>query len=337
MLKAGAADGSKLAEAYISPVFKGFGAGLNNGWFNTAKAHKSGGFDLTISLNAAFVPSSDQTFDASKLNFDKLRIVPGTGPIAQTVSGEKNPTNNPEYALYETNPVTGTQQEVIRFASPAGTGVPYSGAPVAQLGVGIYKNTDLMIRFVPKVKMTVGNDKAELGLLGFGVKHDIKQWIPGMKDLPFDLSAYFGYTSFNYSMGLSVSPDKDGSGTPYVNRPGNTATYDNQKLEVTTRATTFGAIISKKISILTVYGSLGYGSSNSSLDMTGDYPVTTFDAGGARVVDAITDPVSLDIKGANGLKGTAGFRLKMAVITLHADYTFSQYPIASAGIGFAFR
>ena len=35
-------------------------------------------------------------------------------------------------------------------------------------------------------------------------------------------------------------------------------------------------------------------------------------------------------------RAVIGFRLKMAFLTLHADYTISSYNIASAGIGFSF-
>ena len=41
------AQGKKVIEAYFTPMAKSFGAGLNNGWYNTAKPHSLGGFDIT--------------------------------------------------------------------------------------------------------------------------------------------------------------------------------------------------------------------------------------------------------------------------------------------------
>ena len=41
-------DASNFLEAYFSPIGESFGAGLNNGWYNTAKPHKLGGFDITL-------------------------------------------------------------------------------------------------------------------------------------------------------------------------------------------------------------------------------------------------------------------------------------------------
>ena len=42
------AQGEKLIEAYFTPMAESFGAGLNSGWYNTAKPHSLGGFDLTF-------------------------------------------------------------------------------------------------------------------------------------------------------------------------------------------------------------------------------------------------------------------------------------------------
>ena len=40
LFKGGPEDASKLVHAYINPLFKGLGTGLNSGWTNTAKAKK---------------------------------------------------------------------------------------------------------------------------------------------------------------------------------------------------------------------------------------------------------------------------------------------------------
>jgi len=40
-----------LIEGYIGPFGNSVGAGINNGWYNTAKPHKLGGFDVTVTAN----------------------------------------------------------------------------------------------------------------------------------------------------------------------------------------------------------------------------------------------------------------------------------------------
>jgi len=45
----------------------------------------------------------------------------------------------------------------------------------------------------------------------------------------------------------------------------------------------------------------------------------------------------MNIENFSGLRVNIGFRIKMAVITFHADYTRAQYNVLSAGLGISFR
>ena len=56
-----------LIEAYISPLGESIGQGLNNGWFNTAKPHKLGGFDLTFNFNIVSLPNTSLVFDPNEI------------------------------------------------------------------------------------------------------------------------------------------------------------------------------------------------------------------------------------------------------------------------------
>src|ERR1700741_1597841 len=87
LIKAGTADANILMNAYAGPMMKAFGAGLNSGWFQTAKPHGLGGFDFTISANTTFAPSSDRSFDVNSLGLQKARLAPGESSNAPTVFG----------------------------------------------------------------------------------------------------------------------------------------------------------------------------------------------------------------------------------------------------------
>ncbi len=333
MMKAGVADAGKLVDAYMSPLMKGFGAGLNGGWYNTAKPHGLGRFDVTVNFNAAFVPDEDKIFNATNLGFSQLRVKAGTGPNAATVSGEESLAGNAIYQLYAADPTTpGAEILVTEFASPQGTGLPYSGAPTAQLAIGLIKNTEVMVRYMPTVSL---GDAGDMGLIGFGIKHDIKQWIPVVDKLPFDMSAYFGYTKFNLDKGLELGAE---AGKP--NKTGNTITdFSNQMLNVETKATTFGLLLSKKVLMLTVYSGLNYQSSTSTVALNGNFPITELESRigdanfGTEVINGYKDPVKFDVEGANGFTATVGARLKLLILTLNGAYTFGQYPYASVGVG----
>ena len=74
LFKAGPEDATKLVNAYINPLFKGLGVGLNSGWTNTAKAKKPLRFDLRFTATAAFVPVSYTHLDVYKRQDLKIKL-----------------------------------------------------------------------------------------------------------------------------------------------------------------------------------------------------------------------------------------------------------------------
>ena len=301
-------DASAITKAYIGPLFKGFGVGLNNGWFNTANVHKSGRFDLTFAFSAVFVPDADKTYDASTLNLQIAEPTDKANTIAPTIFRE-NTDQKDFYSVYYKDPITHNKVLADKFNAPGGIGFGLVPVPIANLSVGVIKGTEVSIRYIP----TISNNKvgAKISLIGFGVKHSIKQWIPGISELPFDLSAQAAYTTLTASTSLDVDH----------NDP-------TKEMVLKTHAYTFNVIVSKQIAMLTGYAAVGYQGSSSDININGTYKIQ-----GPSGEMSITNPVSVTASGANGLRATLGARLKLLVATLHADYTFSSYSSATIGLG----
>jgi len=93
------ADAANFLEAYFSPIGESFGAGLNNGWYNTAKPHKLLGFDITLTLNGVSVPNEMQHFDPNTIpNFssDETTVTPTIlGNDEGATITYNNPNSNP--------------------------------------------------------------------------------------------------------------------------------------------------------------------------------------------------------------------------------------------------
>jgi hypothetical protein len=300
-------DSEKVIGAYISPLMKSASVGLNQGWYNTAKTHKIVGFDLTISVSALSIPTSETSFNPGKLGLKNIELdasSPGY-PKAPTIFGkDQSPIFRDKNSgdLFEGASGIGLKDEIGRNIVPM---------PIANLGIGLPKGTDLKIRFVPEVDL---NGEGSFKLFGLGVMHDIKQWIPGIKLLPFDLAGFVGYTR----MTLTLDHEQE------------TMPDANAHSDLTMSATTVQGVISKKFSVITFYGGLGYNISKSKIAVKGTYDVDEDGTGD------VVNPVNLKF-GASGPRMTAGFRLKLAILTLHADYTLQKYSAFTAGIGFAVR
>ena len=304
-------DGRKLIGAYVSPFMKSVSLGLNQGWYNTAKAHKIGGIDITITANAMTIPQSDLLFDVNKLNLEVVELdnsTPGY-PFAPTILG---PDTEPTFRY--TDEETGFSET---WVGPGGLnleeelGKNWVPVPMANLGIGLPKGTDLKLRFTPTIDL---GDDASLKIYGFGVMHDVKQWIPGIKLLPFDLSGFVGYTKFKLEAYFDPETNPDQRGIFEMN------------------ATTVQGVISKKFSVLTLYGGVGYNIAKSNLAMKGTYDINEDGVAGPHEIDP------LDLKfAASGFRTTAGFRLKLAVLTLHADYTLQKSKCLTVGLGISVR
>jgi len=300
-LKAGREDASKLMNAYLSPMVTAASYGFNGGWFHTAKAHKTLGFDLGVALNAVFIPDSKNTFRPAELGLKEFTLTSPANGIAPTIVGPKDNTT------YTSN-TTGQS-----FSGPRGLDfkenfkVSGAVAPTIQLGIGIWKNTDLKIRWMPEIE--AGSTKVKY--LGFGVLHDIKQHIPGIKHLPFDLSVMVGYTKIKGKTAI------DGFVPSGDTRP--------QELQYDMNAWLFQALISKKIAVVTFYGGLGYNSVKTDADVIGSYIFPGTAVG-------VSNPISMGFKNSSA-RVTAGMRLSLGPIYISGDYTLQKYSAVSVGLG----
>jgi hypothetical protein len=303
-------DGKTLISAYVSPFMNSVSSGMNQGWYNTAKTHKIAGIDLTITANAMTIPKSDLFFDVTKLDLDVVELDASSQdfPMAPTVFG---PDNQPTFSYTDENGIKETYLGPGGIDLEGNIGLNMVPLPMANLGIGLPKNTDIKLRFTPTIDL---GDDSSLKIFGIGIMHDVKQWIPGIKLLPFDLSGFVGFTKFKMETFFDREDNPDQKGLFEMN------------------ATTVQGLISKQFSVLTLYGGLGYNIAKSNLAMKGTYDINDDGAIGANEVDP------LDLKfSASGFRSTAGFRLKLAVLTIHADYTLQKYKCLTVGLGVSVR
>jgi|WetSurMetagenome_2_1015567.scaffolds.fasta_scaffold77758_1 hypothetical protein len=335
-LRAAPDDGIKFIEAYMSPWANAFGAGLNGSWYNTAKPHKLGGFDITFGINVGVVPESDKTFDISTLNLPSANYSPVSG-LTPTIAGSK--TGGPEITYSQT--FNTTSYPLATFNTPGGSNLRYIPVPTLQVGIGLPLGTEIKGRFIPRIPIEGEND---VMLWGVGLMHSIMQYIPGNELLPVDASIFAGYTRLNGNVELRMIPDPFAV-TNYTIY--NVATsFSDQKLTATVEALNISAIASFNLPVITFYGGLGYSKTRTRVDLSGNFPTPVLVTPMAAApyveyndsgVKTGADFGNIDIKNFSGLRANVGFRIKLAVITIHCDYTRAQYNVISTGLGISFR
>ena len=188
---------------------------------------------------------------ADKTQYTATYDPDGTGPI-------------PPQALVIDGPAGLDMKKSIGFSA-----IP---VPMIQLGIGLLFNTDLKIRYVPKYTRS-GNT---FQMFGLGLMHDIKQHIPGIKLLPFDLSVLVAFNSVTGHSDMKNSNAVDGP------------TSSDGKISYKLNSWVGQIVISKKVSVLTAYLGVGYGSVSSNADITGTFKIGSDVGPGFSIKDPLS-------------------------------------------------
>lgn len=308
ILEGGEEDAQTFMKGYLKPFAAGFGNGINGGWYSTAKTHKLFGIDIAVIANAASVPTSAETFTFNNADYTNIKLFDGSASAKlPTIFGSQSLEDRPLLTF------TDADENSTSISTIPGSGlkedIRYNVVPSAmvQLGVGLWKNTDLKIRFVPKQS----GDEFEFSVFGIGIMHDLKQWIPFVNKLPFDVSALLAWNDVKSKVFL----DADDNPT--------------QALEFNTRTFLFQILASKKLSIFTLYGGVGTSSYKSDVNLLGTFVASQSDT-------SYLDPVSLKYKG-DSVRANLGLSMKLLFLNLSADYAVQEYNVFSVTAGFTFR
>ncbi len=366
----GIADANTLLKAYTAPFGESFGVNMNSGWTNTANTLNPGRFEVKLVGTAAFVPVNSRTYNLDALGFGEPVTRPLYGkpateqwvyanPIAPTIFGSSSEESTTiRKMLTYTDPNTGqeTTETIVTLDLPQGLGMHINPLPVIpQVSVGLPLGTEIMLRFLPPLSIDAeDNSLAFKGLWGAGIKHDIKQWIPGISKLPFSISVLAGYTGTrmgaNFDTMLPEAPaggsfaDPNAPDTGYTGPALDENNYNVQGIALNTHAWNVSVLASKKVSVITGFAGLRYARSVTNIALkgvygfAGDVYVNENDNNDPNnnkytLINTERDPIKISTPiGQLGLTG--GFRLKLGFISLFAEGTWSRYSTVSAGIGF---
>jgi len=292
-------DASAFLSAYFSPFSNSIGAGLNNGWFNTAKPHKLAGIDVSFTINLLTITDQQRSFNPNDIpNFSSAES------STPTILGDgMGATINYEGDNF-TSTFTMSEQNLALTSLPI---------PTLNAGIGLFKGTEVNFRYIPNYTFDIGFvGEGSVELIGGGIKHDILQWIPLVNKLPFDLSVQGAMSQFKTSFQVESQSVK-------------------QDVSLSINANTYNLIVSKKFALITAYGSVGYNSVNTTFSSN-----TNFNLGSTSVIE-FNVPLDMEFISPSAIQAAAGVRLQFAIFTVYANQTFSDYPITSAGFGISFR
>lgn len=343
ILRSSATDANLLLQNYFRPIGKGFGPNLNSGWVNSAKPYRPFRFDIRVDATVANVPLADEVFDLAEIGLSSDVEIIGNSVTSTAVGDRAGPTLRRTDAVTDPSTKENIETEVFSFEMPEGYGIALVPAPMAQITIGFIKDTDLTFRFIPTIDVP-GVDDLEAGLIGFGFKHGINQWLPGGEKLPIDLSLQFGFTNFDAEIDFEVFPEA-GPNDPVIDNPYDNSVWEDQRAVLKTSAFTGNLLIGKTFPVLSLWAGVGMQSSTFSVKTPGAFPAIIQNDSYEQnpqtekpfIIERIDDPVEFDIAGANTIHAMGGVRIRLTILTFSGSYTLSSYDVASVGVGLSLK
>jgi len=333
-------------EAYLQPFAKAMAVSMSGGWTHTAKVHSTLGFDITLNASVVQVPDADKIFNASDIKMDVYSMT-GTAPTISASDDLAKPTLSRDISM---NVMGQNINEKFEFDGMGGLNLGYGGMVAIQGGIGLPKGIELIFRFVPDISSTANNaipgDGIALektGMWGFGVKHDIKQWIPVINKVPIlQISGLFTYSKFNTGFSgtdFSITPNTLNATSSLPD-----ATWENQKFEMEMSSITGSLLVGANIPVFQPFIGLGFNSATFNGGFIGNYPIVDFTANtdianpgiDYSVTDIDVDPIDVEAKATN-FNFKAGARLKLGPIVLYYTMTVQEYMMHSGGLAVTLR
>lgn len=180
----------------------------------------------------------------------------------------------------------------IENINPGGMDVKIVPMAVPQLSFGLGNNFETMIRFL---KFNLG-DFGDISLYGIGFKHNLKKYLLNVPLFP-DISIQTTYQMF-----------KTGD------------IVDSKSFALNTH-------ISENLLIFTIFGGVGYESTNIDINYTVNDPGSEFNG----------DKVTYSTSEKNNLCFVGGLRTKLGLLSVNGEINLGKYNSISAGIGITFR
>ncbi len=309
-------DATKILIEYIDPAPKLVGFAMAEGWYFTAQPLKRGCWNVQLNSSTTIGTEKDASYDLAQLGLQNTATPNGTqtatifGGAGTSVSNNKNGKSFSLGGGF--GEITPLDPSVIIF-------------PNLQINIGLRKNTEISLRGLPPIN--VGN--ISIRNYGFGIKHDIKQWIPSISLSNFSMAIVANINYFSLQKGLESSVLRDP--TTGATTPGPT----DRNYKVTSLQYGGGVVFSKRIKLLTLMTGLRFDVITGTGELRGTYSVYTPASGGNAAGDKQTDIGVISLNNSTSRIGlNLGAKVKLGKFGVFLHTIVGNY--SSFNFGFVF-
>lgn len=179
-----------LAGEYTFPAAEAAAYQSSGGWYTSAKKKELWDLEFSVQGNLLFIPNKRKNFVIDEAKLTNLSIQ-GSATTASTPTA----LGGDNFVVLEGN-FNGNNFE---FDSPEGVDETFVKHAQIQAALGLWGGTTFIARYSPKIKI----NKTYYQILGFGLQHNLSQWIPKIEESSFDISGLVTYSFYSVSDNFS--------------------------------------------------------------------------------------------------------------------------------------
>ena len=230
-----------ISSKYVSPAASASVYQSSSSWYSSAETIGKFKLDASLHVNILPIPNKQKTFSISNNELATMEIRGTQSAVIPSALGGYTETFfdfNIDDEAYEWQAFEGIKQDVVTH-------------PYLQVSIGLWKETDVTLRYSPKVTISTSS----YDIFGAALKHTISQYFrkEAADSTPFELAVLASYSMFNLNLYFDEVAVE-----PIDPKPGSIPLTTINSIIIDANSFLFQLIASKKINKLEFTGSLGY-------------------------------------------------------------------------------
>ncbi|NND89178.1 MAG: hypothetical protein HKM28_08055 [Flavobacteriaceae bacterium] len=232
-----------VSQQFVTPAADASVYQSTASWYSNASTLDLFEVDASIHFNVLPIGGARKEFNVQNSDFNNLTIRGANQAMVPTALGGDTDVFY-DFTIdgesYEMKAFEGVKESVILH-------------PYLQASVGLWKETEVTLRYSPRVKL----DQSNYTILGGALKHSISQYFRNSKSAPIEVAALVSYATFDLNLGFEdFELQATDSNTPPL------AVLNG--LTVVAQSWLFQGIVSRRFNSLELQAALGY--TNSQVD-----------------------------------------------------------------------
>lgn len=178
-------DALLFSERYITPATDAAIYQSSSAWVYSLEKKPLWNVTLGVHANVFFVPQKDREFEIKNSDFSFFTIENATSATVPTALGNDN-------QVYLTGQLG---DEEVRIKTPEGVNQETVFYPHLSGAVTLWRRTEFLFKFAPRTKLKRGDYQ----VYGFGLIHDLTQYLKPLQSRKINLSGLFCYSKEDIS------------------------------------------------------------------------------------------------------------------------------------------